>query len=136
MVDFIMWKEEYSVEIPEIDAQHIRIVGVINKLFFNKQQNGSHGVEFKKQLLLIKIYTETHFQYEETLMRYAQYPRYEEHRQEHSYMIKKTDEIIKAFYSDSRDQHESLFQFLKKWWIEHIQGTDRRYTSHMLKLGL
>ena len=136
MVEFIIWSDSYSTGIHDIDAQHIKIVRIINDLFVANQKDGLQGIELKKRLLLIKIYTETHFQYEETLMRYSQFPEYKEHRKYHLEMIQKTNEMIKEFYNSNQQQSEVLFQFLKKWWIEHIQDKDELYVPYLKKLGL
>jgi hemerythrin-like metal-binding protein len=136
MVDFILWSDAYSVGIPDIDTQHMRIVTILNELFEAKQKNGLQSLELKRKLLLVKIYTETHFQYEETLMRYAHFPEYEEHCKYHLEMKNKTKKIIKEVYVNNSGHPEDLFQFLKMWWVSHIQGKDKHYTPYMHKLGL
>jgi hemerythrin-like metal-binding protein len=85
-------------------------------------------------LLKLRIFTETHFTYEETVLELTGYPRLEPHRALHQSMRVRTRQVM-ADLAGSRDCL-SLLHLLRDWWLDHIQGIDRQYVPHVERLGL
>lgn len=132
-MQYVVWKPEMSVCSRAIDAQHRQVVGLLNEAYLALRTPG-RPPDMDALLLRLRIFTETHFAYEDTVLRLTGYPRFEQHRSVHESMIGKTKEVI-GDLSRSQDYH-ALLCFLRDWWLGHIQGFDRQYISYVEKLGL
>ena len=117
-----------------IDAQHRQVVDIINELYKFMQEASTKG-QLKLQLYRLRIFTETHFRYEETLLRLIRYPEFDQHKQYHDEMKARTKEIINKII-EGRESGKSLLDFLRKWWINHIKNIDKSYVPHIKELKL
>ncbi len=72
------WKEEYSVKVPSLDAQHQRLFVLFNDL---KNEN-SDGNDARVNSVIKELldYTLKHFTYEEHLLKGHGYSGLEDHR--------------------------------------------------------
>jgi hemerythrin len=132
-IQYVVWKPEMSVCSKAIDVQHRQVVALLNEVNLALRTPG-RSAEMDALLFRLRIFTETHFAYEETVLRLIGYPGLEQHRQTHAAMIEKTKEVI-AELSRSQD-YPTLLHFLRDWWLGHIQGVDKLYISYVEKLGL
>lgn len=132
----LTWTEAFSVKVPSIDDQHKKLIELVNEL--------AAGMEAKKSReamasVLTKLldYTNYHFRYEEDLFDKTVYPLRGEHKQEHTKIKDKVLEIQKRFEaSQSGVLSIETSHFLKDWLVQHIQGSDMKYTDHLLKNGV
>ena len=132
---FITWKDEYSVGLDSIDQQHKKLINLINQL--QTAVDYSTGEEFEREALdeLVK-YTKTHFTFEEGLMEDNGYPDFIPHKAQHEKMIKEVEAVL-AEYEENHDlamEHGS--EYLKNWLINHINGTDKEYSSFLIDKGV
>lgn len=88
MAEYIIWKDEYSVSEMTIDFQHRQIIDIINAVFTLVKYKVS-GDEISKLLANLKNYTETHFDYEEKVMKMVNYPDIKKHETLHKTMSEK-----------------------------------------------
>ena len=132
---FVQWKDEYSVGIDSIDQQHKRLLTLINQL--QTAIDYSTGEEFQREALDELVdYTKTHFTYEEGLMEQNQYPDFEPHKAQHAKMIKKVEEVLSEYQKDQDTAMTNAVEFLKGWLINHINGTDKEYSSFLIEKGV
>ncbi|MDD5674374.1 MAG: bacteriohemerythrin [Chitinivibrionales bacterium] len=134
MPDFIVWSDEYSVRFDEIDRQHRQIIGIINEMF-QLVKGGEAEEKFEKILGDLKTYTETHFAYEEGIMRIAEFPAFEEHIKLHCGMAEKTAGLFKLKFDDKERIKEKVLDFLKDWWLGHIRAKDVEYVPYVKGLS-
>ncbi|MFQ5643880.1 MAG: bacteriohemerythrin [Thiogranum sp.] len=131
---FIQWKDEYNVGIESIDQQHRKLVSLINQL--QTAVDYSTGEEFEREALDELVdYTKTHFGFEEGMMEQYDYPDLEPHKAQHRKMIAKVEEVLAEY---EQDHDRAMFQavtFLKDWLINHINGTDKQYSSFLIEKG-
>lgn len=129
--EYVEWKDEYSVGVETLDADHKKLLGLINSL-----QTAVHyqtGDEFEKEALDKVIdYTKYHFAREEQMLIDANYEDFEAHKKEHQQMISKVDTLVAEYNLQGHEVLEDLTLFLKNWLIAHINGTDQAY-SPLLK---
>lgn len=132
---FVEWRDEYSVGIDSIDEQHKRLLNLINQL-----QTAAHyhtdEAFVDKALDELVDYTRTHFSYEEGLLEQNGYSELEPHKMEHQAMIKQVGESIERYKADPDQTIEDIVQYLKKWLINHINGTDKGYSSFLVGKGV
>lgn len=125
------WTDKLSVGIARFDAEHRRLVDMVNDLFDAVQ--GGRGREALGDILDDLItYTETHFSNEEAALRECTFPDVEAHVEEHRLLTEQVREIRRKYLSGpSATLSMEVMNFLKNWLIKHIQGSDRRYTPFM-----
>jgi len=144
MAAAISWKDEYSVNIQEIDEQHKMLIQMIDDLFVaisRNKEEPQEECEVCKVLERLVDYTRIHFAVEESLMRIFDYPDYEVHKAKHDQFIDEVLMFERRLKSDNRSKSseqlvamEMLFK-LKEWLVNHIVGIDKAYSRHMLNRG-
>jgi hemerythrin-like metal-binding protein len=119
----IKWCEEYSVGIPEMDAQHRRMIELLGGLV--KFTDSGGVVDPLTVLAEVNRYAEQHLQQEELLLRVRGYPGYTEHKAEHDAYRKKVAALQAR--AAKRDFGIAITAFLVEWWRSHILTSDQQY---------
>ena len=133
--DYVEWKDEYSVGIDSIDRQHKKLLNLINQL--QTAVDYSTGEEFEREALDELVdYTKTHFTYEEGLMKDNDYPGFEPHKTQHEEMVAHVKETLSEYEKDHDTAMNNAAKFLRKWLINHINGTDKQYSSFLIEKGV
>lgn len=132
---FVEWKDDYSVGIDSIDQQHKKLLNLINQL--QTAVDYSTGEQFEREALDELVdYTKTHFTYEEGLMRDNDYPDFEAHKLQHEKMFNTVQEVLEGYETDQDTAMSNAAEFLKDWLINHINGTDKEYSSYLIGRGV
>jgi hemerythrin len=131
---YIVWNEKNNLNIPIIDEQHHGITATINS-FHHFVQKG-HGQDvIRTTLFSLEQFTELHFETEESFLKESGYPGFEEHRLLHQELMKKTRLIARD--APQKSDTDAVLQFLKQWWLGHINIEDRKYAPHVIRtLGI
>lgn len=124
----LVWNDQYSVQIPEIDQQHKKLFALINNLYDQIMQG--HAEEAIDSTLKALIdYTRIHFDFEERLMREGNYIHYAEHCAAHAELIRRIAEFDgKKLRGDLGDE---LMAFLFDWLTVHILEEDMKYAASL-----
>ena len=125
----MVWKNEYSIDIPEIDEQHKQLFACIDRLDAAKDDRGRElAVYFVLEEL--NEYVKVHFKVEEIVMRLFDYPGLASHAAEHHKFMAR----LKSFETIElgHDVHAEASSYLREWLIKHIQGSDRHYAAFVL----
>ena len=132
---FVEWKDDYSVGIDSIDQQHKKLLNLINQL--QTAVDYSTGEQFEREALDELVdYTKTHFTYEEGLMRDNDYPDFEPHKAQHEKMFEKVREVLAEYEQDQDTAMANAAEYLRDWLINHINGTDKEYSSYLIGKGV
>lgn len=131
----IVWQDDYSVDIEELDEQHKSLIRLINQLY-EALATKQHRDQVGKILDALIEYTIIHFAVEETLMRIFHYPEYEEHKQSHDHIAQKVRSFHQAFKSGNANVDMELLLFLKSWLTGHISQVDKRYSAYLTGHGV
>jgi hemerythrin len=128
---YIVWNKENDLGIPIIDEQHRGLVSAINSYhYFIKE---GKGVEMVKPIIMTLVqYIDVHFRTEEPLMKDSGYPGYEDHIRLHRKLTLKTENIARESI-DTGNAYIAL-DFLKDWWLNHINSIDRQYVPYVRKM--
>jgi hemerythrin-like metal-binding protein len=125
---FVAWDDSYSVGVEQLDNDHRRLIQLINNL-----QTAIHypaGEQFEREALDALVdYTRTHFKREEELMEKYDFPGFEAHRQIHQNMIAEVDALMASYDKDPEKTLEKASSCLKRWLLNHINGTDQEYAA-------
>jgi hemerythrin len=123
----IVWDNSFETGIAEVDAQHQRLVAIINELV---DAIGRAPADALKGIVTqLKDYAQYHFQTEEKIMEAAGYDGLADHRDEHAQFV---DQIL-LFDLDVILASEGLawdmLHFLKGWLTNHILIVDKKFAA-------
>ncbi len=133
--DLMSWGAGLSVNIKQIDDQHKKLIGMINELHKAmklKKSNSAMGSILDR----LADYTVTHFATEEKLFAQYGYPEEKAHVELHRKLVAQVVDIQKKFKAGNAMISMELMSFLKDWLVNHIQGTDKKYSSFLRQHGV
>lgn len=130
--DFIVWEEKLNIGIDIIDKQHQKLAGIINKLHA-AVSTGRRDAKFIPEIIAEMVsYTVEHFQTEEKLQIGTRYPGLEQHRLQHKDFVLAAANLQKDF-KNGVVSLSPVLEFVKGWFIEHSQGSDRLFTKYLME---
>ena len=127
---YISWKEDYEIGIPEVDRQHMKLVGLINDLYLSMEVGTA--AETEKVLHGLIEYTDTHFTDEERLQERHGCPDLDAHRKLHKDLVAEALDFRKRFHDAEPGVEANLMWFLKDWLLNHIMLQDAKFARHIL----
>ncbi len=130
----IKWSEQFSVGIPQIDAQHQQLVSLLNELY-DAMSAGQAQDALGAILARLVGYTKKHFADEEAWMARATFPFLRSHKAAHRELTDQVAEFHRKFTSGATAINVQLTSFLKKWLQEHILQVDKRYAPFCAKVA-
>ncbi len=126
----IEWRDSFSVGVDKMDADHKRLIGIINRI--DETEKAGKSVQWALEDL--RNYTETHFKREEERMAAAAYPEIEEHKREHRAFVEWLVTVERT-YNLSPEAHfhiaETVNEYLRDWWTHHILLIDMQYKGRL-----
>lgn len=126
----IPWDASLSVGYEPIDAEHMRLVTLINQLHDAMALGwGQQIVSYVLDMLV--DYTQTHFATEERLMAFHDYPAAADHKQAHDDLTRQVLELRSQLASGQPVVTVDVMEFLKAWLMDHILGTDMALGSFL-----
>ena len=127
--DMLQWSEAFSVHCPQMDAQHKKLMEMVNRLFAAMRSGRANSV-VSQILDELVSYTTTHFSDEENLMRLYKYPGLGEQQAMHKDLVRQALELQEQV-RQGQPLGTKVFHFLKGWLINHIQNEDRKYAAYL-----
>lgn len=128
----ITWHSGLSVGIDEVDAEHRKLVNMLNHLG-DAMRAGEGKAALAKVIGGLVAYTKIHFATEERLFAERGYPRAEAHIQEHRAFTRQIEEFQAGFEAGKLTLSSDVMSFLTTWLRKHIQGSDMEYAKHFAK---
>jgi hemerythrin len=129
-MDFIEWSEELSVGIPEIDAEHRRLIDLVNAFHERLMSRQLARPEIEAGLAALAAEVKAHFASEESYLERIGSFRLESHRILHEILYSDLEVMIAEA---RRDNFRFLFEDLEcsfmPWLVEHIRNVDSRLTA-------
>lgn len=118
-----------------VDVDQKKFADILNKANVAEMHDGDPK---KVEEVLHKMidYAWDHFTVEEAHMQESTYPDYKQHKEEHLGYVLKTLSYLKGRVSDDYQPLNEIREYLKQWLINHIQGTDKKYTEYFRKCTL
>ncbi len=133
--EFFTWTDELSVNVREIDAQHRKLVEMINSL--HRALVESRGRQQQAAAIQGMVdYAATHFKLEEDYMRKFRYEKSAAHLREHEGFTAKAVELSDRSKAAGFILTLEVLDFLKTWLKRHIMGVDRQYMECFARNGL
>jgi hemerythrin len=126
---FIKWQESNETGIELIDEQHKGILSIINTFYYMMANKVHNHMMYSCISDTLKNYSRIHFITEEDIIFASRYPDFAEHKKLHQSLTLEI-EIIEHQGIRNNDAGP-LLEFLKKWWLEHINEKDRLYVPFL-----
>lgn len=139
MIDMFVWKKEFELGIPSIDAQHKELFEVANKIHVLLKEE-DFGQDYFDEIMDIidelRDYTREHFKAEEFLFEKYNYPDSEEHSKEHEAFIAFLSEVdYSEIDHEQKEFLEKLLREIASWIMKHIISSDFMYKDFLIQLG-
>ena len=127
---FFYWNKSFEIGIPAIDAQHRKLVDLINDLAAGIT-DGAQAPDVLALFCHLRDYAAVHFRDEELLMNASALSNAEKHlhRQEHLAFVNKAQEIASNPGLLQAEAAEQVLEFLTIWLISHILGSDKKVAA-------
>jgi len=125
---FIRWDDVNRTGLSIIDEQHRGLASLINSFYFHKNDPFIERILVPTALMTIN-FAKIHFLTEQQLMEEAAYPGLEEHTAAHEELLKELL-IVEKKSRQARDA-DGFLDFLKGWWLGHVNQHDRLYIPHL-----
>jgi hemerythrin-like metal-binding protein len=127
--NFFEWDfSKYGLGVHEMDAEHQKLVGMMNHLH-RLFQAGAPRPEQAKALAELVNFTVRHFADEEAFMAKIGYPELRVHTGVHKNLLARVTEYNNEFQKTGK-LTDGFFMFLKTWLKAHICGVDAKYGAH------
>jgi hemerythrin-like metal-binding protein len=120
---FFVWKSEFELGLPLVDAEHQTFFGIANRLY--EAMCAGSPPEMTAIATELKSFASSHFAREELLLEEMYYPGVEMQRKQHEWFARELENLPIA--SSSCD----TLGFLRDWMLKHILGTDQQYVAWM-----
>jgi len=118
------WSKDYSVYLPEIDAEHrglCRIGSELHKAILS----GAKPAQVKPVLVNLLEAADEHFRHEERLMKVVHYAAFDWHKRQHDAIRKRLRQAIKQVEAGNVEPCQGLMKYLNTWLGDHMTVTDR-----------
>lgn len=134
------WQDAYSVGHAMIDAQHRKLIDILNHLhkLLNDHTIDHTRTESGDVFDELAEYVMTHFAYEEQLIAKAGYPveRVAEHKRQHDMLLARVREVMNAHHSGDTTALTELLPYLYgDWLINHICHSDCDFAGYLRDCG-
>ncbi len=131
----ITWGPQIELGIEIIDAQHKRLVELINELG-QAMEDGRSNEVMAATLAELVDYTHTHFKTEEVLLHENDYEDLKQHRREHRIFTDQIEIYKDRFESGFQSVTQALMDYLSGWLVTHITVSDRAYLATLKEAGV
>lgn len=121
------WDESMSVGVEELDAQHQKLIALINEAYEAIQKHDTRLVS----TILSKMhdYAAEHFSTEERYMKESGYPELQQHKFYHTKFTTDVEDFLKNQFE--RTNLSKIFVYLSRWLTQHIMEEDMKYSSYL-----
>jgi hemerythrin-like metal-binding protein len=129
--ELFVWKPSYSVRIDKLDAQHKKLIELINRLQ-GAVTTGRDRTVVAGVLTELISYSNTHFAEEERRMTACEFRGLKEHMLLHDTFTRRIRRFLAAYQTGSPALTQEVLTYLKSWLVEHIETVDQRYVPALL----
>lgn len=128
----IIWSDQFSVGVREMDVQHQRVIKIFNRLVDNARDN-ARSENVSEALAELVEYASEHFKREEQLLRDHGHPDLAHQEREHRAFRRQVGELCLIASTEDESVVHDLLAFLHDWWTNHILVEDKKYATLLLE---
>jgi hemerythrin len=134
-MESIVWDPSFSVGVAKLDAQHKKIIDIIN-LLRSKSDVDVRSETVSELLTKLTSHASDHFATEEQLLVEHGYPEVATHKEAHKAYRRKVAVLCQETMVHNASVPEELLRLLDDWWVNHILVDDMRYRPFLMEQGL
>jgi len=134
-METIKWNDDLSVGVAEMDSQHQKLVGMLNRLI-REQKSLTDPATIAELLTEMTDYAQEHFRAEEYLMSEYGYKHKDLQVLQHDAFMTKTLEFCSATQIGTNILSMALLDYLRTWLVDHILDEDMKYKSFFGSKGV
>jgi len=127
---FIEFSDDASCGFKEIDNQHIRMINIANDLYDAILISNKEKISEQLEELVLDL--QTHFEYEETIMKETKFQGYISHKLEHDRVLKHTRDDAAA-YKNGKINFGT--ENMKTWFYNHLDFNDKKLGKFLAEQG-
>jgi hemerythrin len=132
---YFQWSQQLSLGNRFLDADHQRIIALINELHDAMQKRAGEAIVGKVLFDLI-VYCKGHFMREEEHMIKIAFAGYNAHKQEHEALLAKVNTLHRAFKEgNGASLTIQTAHFLRDWLSSHILKSDMELAVALAKVA-
>lgn len=125
------WDDSFSVGIEELDAQHRKLLDLINEIGdLADAQNPAKSAAFGALNGMIR-YAEKHFRTEEAYFDKYSYPEHRQQEEEHEGFVESVFSMAQELDNESPLSWGAMILYLEDWYTEHVLGNDQGYKEFL-----
>jgi hemerythrin len=135
--NFFQWRQEWVLDLKEIDEQHRMLVEAVNNLSplylkLTKNPTGDNATRERLTGRLSLLYgdLEQHFRDEENLMQEMAYPHYRSHAHAHVMLLAELKNYCNRITNRDEELDMGTLYSLRTWFITHMLD-DREFAAHV-----
>jgi hemerythrin len=125
----IGWSDDFALNLPEIDAQHQVLFGLIDELWKAIVARSGRNEQFRL-IGDLADYAVQHFKEEELFMQATAFPKLAGHKMAHDTFVRRIEVERASIEGGSPGLSLDLLRFLQNWLVDHILVLDREYARH------
>ncbi len=123
---FFEWNDKLSVQVPEMDQQHKKLIAIINEL--HEAMSKRRAAEVISGIITRLVdYTKTHFGDEERFLQRVNYPKLQAQKSSHVRFVERINQFKAEYEKNNAVSAPEVMLFLKNWLTGHIQHDDAEY---------
>ncbi|MDH5680221.1 MAG: bacteriohemerythrin, partial [Spirochaetota bacterium] len=134
-VQVLVWDASFSVKVKSIDEQHMKLIAIINDLYYSVQQ-GDSSKRLGEILDSLLSYSDKHFSHEEKIMKDHGYPGLPIQKIEHEAFKEKVRYFLGSHSNNGHLITGDLIVYLQEWLANHIQVVDQEYADFLSEKGV
>ena len=131
----LVWSDDYSVNVAEIDEQHKKLLEHVNKLHAGVEAQ-IEKQDLHELLVELYDYTAFHFAFEEKLMDRHGMKNVKKHHKEHKLLLKHLKHICDAVSDGKRLTFYSQYDVSNDWLLAHIMDFDKKMGAFLNSKGV
>ena len=129
------WKEEFNLNIDEIDKQHKKLMEIGRRAYDIAVIDDGYDRYDEIMTIIDELleYTKYHFEYEEDMLKKCNYDHIHDQEEEHGFYVYKINEVASREDIDDNQRKVILeiIDFLSEWISKHIMIADRKYAEFL-----
>ena len=131
----LVWSDEFSINVAEIDAQHKKLCDYVNRLHAGVE--GRVDREDLRQLLVDLVeYARLHFATEERLMGKHGMSSASRHHKEHETLLRLLEDTVKSISEGNHPIFYSKYDVANDWFLAHIMDHDKKLGAFLNSKGV
>lgn len=131
----VIWRDEYSVNVGEIDNQHQKMLELVNNLHSAVEARIDKS-DLKNLMVELVEFTGMHFTTEEQLMKKFAYPEFAKHQNEHSMLLQHMKELVAMVSNGKYPTFYSDYDVSTDWALVHISNCDKSLGAFLNSKGV